>query len=99
MKAMYSVKQVAYIIKVHPLTIRRYIRDKKLTAVKMGGCVRIREDHLEAFQRTYESQGKHPINVAKQPVVFNELDPLWQLEGAGMSISIKDTSHRYGTKR
>lgn len=99
MKAMYSVTQVAYIIKVHPLTVRRYIREKKLAAVKMGGCVRIREDHLEAFQRVYESQGKHSISLSKQPIVFNELDPLWQLEGVGMSVNVKNASHPYGTKR
>lgn len=83
---MYSVKQVAYIIKVHPLTVRRYIHEKKLAAVKVGGAVRVREDHLEAFQRAYETQEKHTKVSVRESYIFTELDPLWQLEGIGTGI-------------
>lgn len=85
---MYSVKQVAYIIKMHPLTVRRYIRDKKLMAVKMGGAVRVKEDHLEAFQRAYETKEKHVKTISSESLVFTQLDPLWQLEGIGTSIGV-----------
>ena len=95
---MYSVKQIAYIIKVHPLTVRRYIREKKLNAVKMGGCVRIREDHLEAFQTVYEAKESPQDQIKQTPVTFTDLDPLWQLEGLGMSIG-SSKPKPYDTKR
>lgn len=89
MADLLTVRQVAFVLKVHPLTIRRYIREKKLSAVKISGAVRIKETDLEAFQKVYSSDTTHPHAINKEADhTFSLSDPLWKLEGVGMSISI-----------
>src|SRR6266705_3444762 len=51
MNNLLSVKQVAFILRVHPLTVRRYIRDKRLKAVKVGGNIRVDENALQDFHK------------------------------------------------
>ncbi len=87
-----SVKQVAFILKVHPLTIRRYITDKKLKAVKIGGNVRIDENELQNFHKDIAPADKTKNRVfklnktaAKQ---FDPEDPLFHLMGRGASLKL-----------
>ena len=46
---LFTVDQLAQILDLHPRTIRRYIREDKLKAVKVGGEWRIRKEDAEAF--------------------------------------------------
>ncbi|WP_054949772.1 helix-turn-helix domain-containing protein [Numidum massiliense] len=46
---LFSVDQLAQIVSMHPRTIRRYIREGKLAATKIGGEWRIRREDAEAF--------------------------------------------------
>lgn len=84
----YSVKQLAYIFKVHPLTIRRYITQGKLKAVHVGGNVRIPESELNLFNQTVTPQplAQKPQEERLQAKVFSEEDSLFQLEGKGASL-------------
>lgn len=89
MADLLTVRQVAFVLKVHPLTIRRYIRDKKLSAVKVAGAVRIKEDDLTAFQKAYDAPVKHQAApIRRESQAFSLSDPFWKLEGVGMSVSI-----------
>lgn len=90
MENLLSVRQVAFIIKVHPLTIRRYIREQKLKAVKAGGNIRIKESDLEQFTRGFTPR-EHQHQVARSlqpPKVFTSDDPFLQMEGRGASVEI-----------
>jgi len=89
MDNLLSVKQVAYILKVHPLTIRRYIKEERLKAVKSGGNVRIKESDLAEFNRDFKPN-KNPIKTVKQTSfqTFSEIDPLFQLQGKGASLDL-----------
>ncbi len=89
MDNLLSVKQVAYILKVHPLTIRRYIKEERLKAVKSGGNVRIKESDLAEFNRDFKPN-KNPIKTIKQTSfqTFSEIDPLFQLQGKGASLDL-----------
>lgn len=48
---MLSVKDVAKELRVCTRTIYRFIKDKKLKAVKLGHILRIREEDFEEFIR------------------------------------------------
>lgn len=86
-----SVKQVAFIFKVHPLTIRRYIREGKLQAVKVGGNVRIKESEVQKLHTTLTMAPRQQsiIIKAKQDKEneFTSSDPFFQLNGKGASLS------------
>lgn len=90
MENLFTVKQIAFILKVHPLTIRRHIREKKLSAVKIAGAVRIKEEELQKFQKDYRVSVKHtsPVSMQSQIREFSFEDPLWKLAGIGTSLGL-----------
>ena len=49
--AMYSVEQVAEILGLHVRTVRGYVRDGRLPAVRVGKQYRIAQRDFEAFAR------------------------------------------------
>lgn len=86
-----NVKQVAFILKVHPLTIRRYIRSGKLKAVRVGGNVRIKESSLADFNKDFSitpSQKQIVKSKLRPAKVFTLDDPLFRLRGQGASLSL-----------
>jgi excisionase family DNA binding protein len=91
MTTLLSVNQVAYILKVHPLTIRRYIKSGKLKAIKVGGNVRIQESDLNDLHKevtTPSSPTTIIMKTKKQAAkVFTEDDPFLRLKGRGASLT------------
>ncbi len=89
MENLFSVKQAAYILKVHPLTIRRYIKEERLKATRVGGNIRIKESSLAEFNKDF-TPNKQPLRAVKRSTykVFNEIDPLFQLQGKGAGLDI-----------
>ena len=89
MENFFTIRQLAFLLKVHHLTIRRYIREKKLLAIKIGGVVRIKEEDLKNFQKSYSSREVNQgINMAQAVKLFSFDDPLWKLDSLGTSLSI-----------
>ena len=89
MDNLFSVKQAAYILKVHPLTIRRYIKEERLKAIKVGGNIRIKESALAEFNKDFTPVKPIFKNVKQTSFkTFNEIDPLFQLQGKGASLDI-----------
>lgn len=94
MTTLLSIKQVAFILKVHPLTVRRYIKEKKLHGVKIGGNIRVTEEDLEKFHNeiTSEEKIKSPFRniksfAAKQ---FSQEDPFLRLQGRAASLKLSE---------
>lgn len=48
-KELFTVNQLAEMFEMHPKTIRRYIRNGVLKAVKIGGQWRVKKDDLKNF--------------------------------------------------
>lgn len=91
MENLLNVKQAAYILKVHPLTVRRYIRDGKLKAVRAGGNVRIKESQLLDFNKDFSSTPSQKQVVKNRLIpakTFNTEDPLFRLKGRGASLHL-----------
>ena len=91
MDNLLNVNQVAFILKVHPLTIRRYLKEGKLKAVRAGGNVRIRESQLNDFNKdftTTPSKKQTVKNNITPSKLFNFDDPLFRLKGRGASLNL-----------
>lgn len=81
-----SVNQAAIVLKVHPLTIRRYITQGKIKAIKVGGNVRIHKNDLDSFYQSYTPATR--VKVAsglKLTKTFAANDPIFRLKGRGVS--------------
>ncbi|MBN2738686.1 MAG: helix-turn-helix domain-containing protein [Spirochaetales bacterium] len=68
----YSVKEAADILKIHPKTLGRYIRDKEIQAGKIGKSWRIAETELKAYMdRTLGliKGGENPTGADIAPVI------------------------------
>lgn len=93
MDQLFNVNQAAFILKVHPLTIRRYINEGKLKAIRAGGSIRISEASLAAFKKDFSPYTKpttSPIKIKLHPAkVFTTADPLHRLKGRGATIHLE----------
>lgn len=92
MENLLNVNQAAFILKVHPLTVRRYIKEGKLNAIKVGGCVRIKESQLQDINKVFtpglqtdKSSMRKNIPVTK---VFTAEDPFFRLLGRGAHVQL-----------
>ena len=89
MENLYSVNQIAFILKVHPLSVRRYIKSGKLKAVRFGGSVRVKEDDFHTFVREFVP-ALSPILPKEKKIqrikIFDAFDPFFKLDGKGASI-------------
>lgn len=88
MEEFYTVNQAAIVLKVHPLTIRRHIKEGKLKAFRVGGSIRIALPDLKAFTqsfvpRTTSFEEPHPSTEAS----FSLDDPFFRLKARGLSMS------------
>jgi len=47
----YSPDDIAEMFNLHPATVRKWIRDKKLKAIKLSSVWRVSEDDLQEFMK------------------------------------------------
>lgn len=88
MDDFYTVNQVAQILKVHPLSVRRYLKSGKLKAYRVGGSVRIALADLNSFTEHFTPQSKPAkLSPANPSHPFSEEDPLLRLRGRGLSMA------------
>lgn len=88
MEEFYTINQAAIALKVHPLTVRRYIKEGKLKAVRVGGNIRITLNELRSFTQDFiphAKQFKAQVNI--QTKIFGYNDPLLNLKGRGISMN------------
>lgn len=88
-ETFYSVNQVAILFKVHPLTVRRYIKEGKLKAVKVAGNIRISKSSTENFTKDLDPsqyEAKKPIATTSSVPAFTLDDPIFRLKARGLSL-------------
>ena len=92
MENLFNVNQAAFILKVHPLTVRRYIKEGVLKAIKIGGNIRIKEAQLQAFARDFSpNQNTTPISPFRKTITvhakkFTNADPLLKMQGRAATV-------------
>lgn len=47
MEKLYAVKEIATMLKVHEVTVRRWIAEKKISVIKMGKQIRIEQSQID----------------------------------------------------
>lgn len=80
-----TVKETAQMLRVTPITVRRYIASGKLAAERVGRGIRVRREAIEEFVTPVEPDG--PLG---KPFTFD--DPLWDIVGIGRSEGPTDVA-------
>ena len=71
-KILYSVKEVAEILDLHPKTVQRFIREGKLKARKIGRAWKISIDDFKEYAHAELSGAQSPIIDEKPLSAINE---------------------------
>ncbi len=94
MENLFNVNQAAFILKVHPLTVRRYIKEGVLKAIKVGGNIRIKESQLQNFSKEFTPRQQEvsissPFRRSIAPVKkFTNADPLLKMQGRAATVEL-----------
>jgi excisionase family DNA binding protein len=88
MEEFFTVYEAAAILKVHPITIRRYIREGKLKAVKAAGNIRIAKSGFTAFTESFVPNQKpnKGLFATNKEANFSFEDPIFRLKARGLGI-------------
>jgi excisionase family DNA binding protein len=91
MEEFFTVSQVALALKVHSITIRRYIREGKLKAIRAGGNIRIARTDLKDFTQNFVPRSKN-IKEFTRTIHgnFSFNDPLFRLKGRGLGVDLSN---------
>ncbi len=89
MDEFYTVLQAAKVLKIHQITLRRYIREGSLKAYRVGGNIRISVADLKIFTQNFVPRSKNLKEFPKTSQGnFSFNDPLFRLKGRGLGIDI-----------
>jgi excisionase family DNA binding protein len=78
-----TVKETAQLLRVSPITVRRYIASGQLAAERVGRGIRVRREAIEEFVEPVE-----PSESLVKPFILD--DPLWDIVGIGESEDSDD---------
>lgn len=57
----YTAEEIAEYLRLHPYTIRRLAREKKIPAFRAGGQWRFRKDEIDKWSKSYNSDSLKSI--------------------------------------
>jgi excisionase family DNA binding protein len=87
-----TIRDTAQMLKVSAITVRRFIADGRLPAVKVGKGVRVHKEAVEKLARPVEP--KAPKAKRATPTLRGRPtsadDPLWNIVGIGASAEPTD---------
>ena len=92
-----TVREAAALLKVAPITIRRYVADGRLAAVRVGRGVRLTREAVEKFAKPLTKGQRRQVRLPEgRP--FTKDDSLWNLVGIWDEDGPTDVSqnkHKY----
>src|SRR6266550_5980135 len=80
---LYTVRETANLLRVSEITVRRYIADGRLPAVRVGRAVRVEKEAVERLPSPVKAVGAREKAPRKRqkPKYFTKDDPLWNIVG------------------
>lgn len=88
-----TVRETAYLLRVNPITVRRYIADGRLTAVRVGKGVRVSKEAIDQFLAPIEpSRVRNRNSRIPRGKPFTTDDSLWHIVGLGQSSESTDVA-------
>lgn len=92
-----TIRETAAMLKVAPITIRRYIADGRLAAVRVGKGVRVNKEAAEQLLRPVKPSLDRKHGEIEPVKVFDENDSLFHLIGiAEATDGVTDVSANKG---
>jgi excisionase family DNA binding protein len=90
-----TVEDTAQMLRVSEVTVRRFIANGKLPAVKVGKWVRVRREAVEQLAQPVEPQAVKSKRASRagRPMTFD--DPLFELIGSVTNAPPTDSSRKY----
>ena len=89
-----TVQETASILKVSPVTVRRFIKSRRLPAVRVGRALRIKREDVENLPLAVDQD----IELLAKAEPFTMDSPLWKLVGmysAEEDADISSDIHKY----
>jgi excisionase family DNA binding protein len=86
---LYSIDQVARRLGLHVRTVRNYVRDGRLKAVRIGKQYRIAREHLEALT---EHPAAAPAAESETPRRHVEVSSIVQIEAISFDVASRITT-------
>jgi len=94
-----TVRETAQLLRVNPITIRRYIADGRLPAVRVGRAVRVQREAIEHFTTPIEPKHRTGKLLPHQGKPTSADDPIWSIIGiAGdrdLATDISENKYKY----
>jgi excisionase family DNA binding protein len=92
--ALLTVQETAKVLKVSPITVRRYIAAGRLPAVKVGKGIRVREESLDGIIQPVEAKQspQAPDKPARTRLRKPSAEALLNLIGIGSSAEPTDVA-------
>ncbi len=90
---LFTIQEVAQMMRVSPMTIRRRIKEGELAAVRIGRKVRVSKQALDQLPKPIEPKSTKQTSIKGKPLTFD--DPLWKLVGSATDAQPTDSSKKH----
>ena len=90
-----TVQETAELLKVNPITVRRYIAAGTLPAVKVGKRVRVRKEAVEKLVTPIEPKASVPTSRPPLGRPLSYEDALWKLIGSATDAEPTDAAEKH----
>lgn len=87
-----TIRETAQVLKVSSITVRRYIADGRLPAVRVGKGIRVRKEAVDKLVTPVAPKPKGDESDVHPEQTFTMDDPLWDIVGIGSSGSRENVS-------
>jgi excisionase family DNA binding protein len=90
-----TIQETAQMLKVNPITIRRFIADGRLEAVRVGRGVRVRKEAVDQLTQpvALKSARTRVARRTVRPMTWD--DPMSKLVGSATDAPPTDSSKKY----